>query len=84
MPQIQPMTLDEKFAIGLKALELKKQGKTDEYERTMKSLPMPPYLAKVAKKLMGADFLIDGGWNLEEADAEYGSGWINTEDSVFS
>jgi hypothetical protein len=43
----------------------------------MRSKPMPPYLARVAKKLMGADFLIDGGWNLAEADAEYGSGWIS-------
>jgi hypothetical protein len=75
--QIQIMTLDEKITIGLKALELKKQGKIEEYERTMKSLPMPPYLARAAKKFMGADFLIDGGWNLTEADAEYGSGWIS-------
>jgi hypothetical protein len=74
--QTQTMTLDEKIAIGLKALELKKQGKMEEYALTMKSMPMPPYLAKVAKELHGADFLIDGGWNLTEADAEYGLGWL--------
>jgi hypothetical protein len=70
------MTLDEKIAIGLKALELEKQGRMEEFEKTMKSMPMPPYLAKFVKEKIGADFLIDGGWNLTEADAEYGSSWI--------
>jgi hypothetical protein len=69
------MTLDEKIALSLKALELKRQGKMKEYEQTMKSLPMPPYLAKFAKEYIGVDFLVKGGWNLSEAEAEYGSGW---------
>jgi hypothetical protein len=38
---------------------------------------MPPYLAKVAKKTMGADFLINGGWNLSEAEAEFGRDWLS-------
>jgi hypothetical protein len=79
MPQAQTMTLDEKIAIGLKAIEFRKAGNEDEYERLMKSMPMPPYLAEVAKELMCADFLIDGGWNLAEADAEYGPGWISVK-----
>jgi hypothetical protein len=29
---------------------------------------MPPYLAKWAKKRLGADYLIQGGWNLDEAN----------------
>jgi hypothetical protein len=70
------MTFDEKIAVSLKALELEKQGKTEEFERTMKSMPMPPYLAKFAKDYLGSDFLITGGWNLSEANAEYGPGWL--------
>jgi hypothetical protein len=70
------MTLEEKTAIGLKALELKKQGKFTEYERIMRQIPLPPYLAKFAKDHFGAEFLIKYGWNLSEADVEYGSGWI--------
>jgi hypothetical protein len=77
MQQAQTMTLDEKIAIGLKAIELRKAGNTTEYKRLMKSMPMPPYLARAAKRLMGADFLIDGGWNLAEADAEYGPDWLS-------
>jgi len=80
MPQIQIMTLEEQAAITLKALELKKQGKLEEYERTMKQIPLPPYLAKFAKDYkdyIGADFLIKYGWNLSEAEAEFGPGWFD-------
>jgi hypothetical protein len=29
------------------------------------------------KEKMGANFLIDGGWNLSEAEAEFGHNWIS-------
>jgi hypothetical protein len=38
---------------------------------------MPPYLAKFAKEHLSPDFLIKYGWNLTEAEAEYGSDWLN-------
>jgi hypothetical protein len=38
---------------------------------------MPPYLAKFTRKHLGPDFLTKYGWNLTEADAEYGSGRLN-------
>jgi hypothetical protein len=76
MPQNQIMTLEEKTAIGLQALELKKQGKLEESDRMMKQIPLQPYLAKFAKDHFGADFLIKYGWNLSEAEAEYGSDWL--------
>ena len=71
------MTLEEKTAIGLKALELKKQGKLDEYMKTMKQIPVQPYIAKIVKDYFGTDNLKKSGWNLTEADAEYGPGWLN-------
>jgi hypothetical protein len=75
---MQPqMTLKEKLAIGMKSIELEKQGNLEESNRVMKQIPMPPYLAKFAKEKMGVDFLLKGGWNLSEAEAEYGSGWLN-------
>jgi len=76
MPQTQTMTLDEKLAITCKAAELYKAGDKEGYSRLTRSIPMPPYLAKVAKEKIGADFLIDGGWNLSEAEAEFGSDWL--------
>jgi hypothetical protein len=37
---------------------------------------MPPYLAKIMKEKMGADFLIKGGYNLSEAEEEFGHSWL--------
>jgi hypothetical protein len=68
--------MEEEAAIGLKALELKKQGKLEECEQMMKQLPLPPYLAKFAKDHFEPDFLTKYGWNLSEADAEYGPDWL--------
>ena len=42
----------------------------------MKSVPMPPYLAKIMKEKVSVDYLIDGGWNLSEANEEFGSDWL--------
>ena len=77
MPQAQTMTLDEKLAIGCKAAELRKAGDEEGHDRLMRSVPIPPYIAKVIKEKVGADFLIKEGWNLSEAEAEFGSGWLN-------
>ena len=77
MPQIETMSLDEKLAISNKALDLLDAGDKEGYMRLMRTAPMPPYLAKIMKEKMGADFLINGGWNLSEAEAEFGPGWLN-------
>jgi hypothetical protein len=77
MPQTQTMSLDEKLAISNKAIALKNSGDLDGYNRLMKTVPMPPYLAKVAKEKIGVDFLINGGWNLSEAEAKFGQDWLN-------
>jgi hypothetical protein len=76
MPQAKTMTLHEKLQIGVKAIELEKQGKLEEAKKLKRQIPMPPYLAKFAKEHLGPDFLIKYGWNLSEADAEYGHGWL--------
>ena len=70
------MTLDEKLAISNRAFELLDAGDREGYSRLTRSIPMPPYLAKVFKEKVGADFLINGGWNLSEAEAEFGPGWL--------
>ncbi|MDR2922354.1 MAG: hypothetical protein LBU85_03300 [Treponema sp.] len=73
----QTMTLDEKLATLNRAIELKKSGDLEGYDRLSKTVPMPPYLAKMAKEKMGMDFLINGGWNLSEAEAEFGHSFLN-------
>ena len=77
MPQAQTMTFDEKFATLGKAFTLLDNGDKEGYSRLMRTIPMPPHLAKIAKEKIGAEFLINGGWNLVEAEVEFGQGWIN-------
>ena len=75
MPQTQTMTLDEKLAISIKSAELRKAGDEEGAIRLMKTAPLPPYIAKVIKEKAGAKYL--AGWNLSEAEAAFGSGWLN-------
>lgn len=45
----QIMTLQEKTAIGLKALEMEKQGNIEEYHRLWRSIPVEPWPAQFTK-----------------------------------
>ena len=77
MPQAQTMTLDEKLAIVIKAGELWEAGDEEGGNRLIMTAPMPSYLAELMKEKMGADFLLKGGWNLSEAEAAFGPGWLS-------
>jgi hypothetical protein len=77
MSQTQLMTLHEKLQIGMKSIELKKQGRIEEADKVKKQIPLPPYLAKFYKDHIGLDALLQSGWNLSEAVAEYGSDWLS-------
>jgi hypothetical protein len=72
----QTMTLDEKLAISMKACALYQAGDTEGFSRVIRTAPMPPYLAKVLKDKMGVDFLLKAGYNLSEAEAEFGQNWL--------
>jgi hypothetical protein len=74
---LQTMTLDEKLAISCKAAKLSDAGDREGAIRLMKTAPLPPYLAKIYKEKVGVQQLIDSGWNLSEAEAAFGSDWLN-------
>jgi hypothetical protein len=76
MPQVHTMTQEEEAVFIVKAIELKKQGKLEEYKRMMKQIPLPPYLAKIGKDYFGADCLVKTDWDLSVAEAEYGPDWL--------
>jgi hypothetical protein len=76
MSQKQKMTTEERLDVIMKADEYLKAGNKAEADRLVLGLPMPPYMAKFAKKLFGAEVLIKGGYNLSEAEAEFGSDWL--------
>ena len=76
MRKTETMTIGEKLAITNRAFELLEAGDKEGFDRAMRSVPMPSYLAKTAKETIGVDFLVNGGWNLSEANAEFGDGWL--------
>jgi len=75
----ETMSLDEKLDISIKALELFEAGDEEGYDRLMNTVPMPPHLAMAAKKTMGVEFLLNSGWNLSEAEAEFGADWLSSK-----
>jgi len=77
MPQIEIMPLQDQLAIGMKVLELEKEGKFEEADKLEHTIPIPAYLAKWAKKRFGTETLLKTGWNLSEAEAEYGPDWLS-------
>jgi hypothetical protein len=77
MPQSQTMTLDEKLAISNKACALLKAGDREGYDRLTKTIPLPPYLAKVMKEKVGMEFFTRYNWNLSEVEAEFGPDFIS-------
>jgi len=77
MPQIETMTLDEKLDIACRAAALRQAGDEEGYSRLIRTTPMPPYLAKIYKEKVGVEELINSGWNLSEAEAEFGKNWLS-------
>jgi hypothetical protein len=65
------MTLDEKLAISNKACALLEAGDREGYDRLTKTIPLPPYLAKVMKEKVGMEFFTRYNWNLSEVEAEF-------------
>ncbi|MCL2600817.1 MAG: hypothetical protein FWD88_06520 [Treponema sp.] len=79
MPVSRLMTMEEQAEIALKAFALKDQGKPEECDQMLRQLPVPAYMAKFVKDHMeyfGEDFFEKYGFNLAEAEAEYGPDWL--------
>jgi hypothetical protein len=74
--QAKPMTEKEKVSTMAKACKLWNAGNDAEAHAIITAIPMPPYLAKIAKEKVGADFLIKAGYNLSEAEAAFGQDWL--------
>jgi hypothetical protein len=48
----------------------------DKAHALIASVPLKPELAKIGKEVYGADFLIEHGYNLLEANKAYGEDWL--------
>lgn len=70
------MTLAEK-AVLLDAISAAEHaGNRDEADRLLLKLPLAPGLAKIAKEMYGSEHLLEGGYDLSEAYAEFGHDWL--------
>jgi hypothetical protein len=72
------MTLSEKLSVGVKVVELEKQGKLEEAKLLHATIPMVPYMAKFFKDHLGLEELLKTDWNLSEAVEEYGPDFLIT------
>jgi hypothetical protein len=77
MAEHRVMTLHEKLEIGVRQGELRQAGKEEEALALGKTRPLSPFLAKIAKEKVGAEYLRNSGWNLLEAEAEFGPNWLD-------
>jgi hypothetical protein len=77
MPNGQMMTDEEKVDRAYQSALLSQAGDEEGASRLLRSIPMPPYLAKVYKEKVGVKELIESGWNLSEAEAKFGPNWLN-------
>jgi hypothetical protein len=76
MAEKRTMTTEERLDVLSKADEYLAAGNKAESQRLVLGLPMPPYLAKAVKEFSGVDFLLKGGYNLADAEAEFGPDWL--------
>jgi hypothetical protein len=70
------MTLKEKLAIGMRSFDLEEAGQLEEADRVWKQIPLSPTMAKWCKDMIGPEFLIQQGFNLSEAEHEFGQDWL--------
>ena len=76
---MQKMSFEERLAIDKESLAMFKAGREEEAMAFHRAkAPMYPWLAKIIKEKVGADFLRKHGYNLSEADEEFGPGWLDT------
>ena len=78
MPQRKfVMPLHSQLDMLLKLHELETKGKTEEAATLKKQIPLPSYMAKWVKDHFGMEAVQKLGWNMAEAEANYGSDWLS-------
>ena len=68
---------DVRLDILTEVVRLKREGKQAEASKLMKTYPMEPEMAQIAKDVYGSDFLIEAGYNLSEVEAKFGKDWLH-------
>lgn len=71
------MTFEEKEVVLDAIYEANLAGDEAEAGRLMRKLPLAPGLAEIAKDMYGKEYLVENGYDLSEANAEFGDGWLD-------
>lgn len=69
------LTHEQRMDIVSRSLEASARGDDAESLRIAQEKPLTPWVAKGIKEVFGAKYL--AGWDLSEAEAEYGKDWLN-------
>jgi hypothetical protein len=71
------MSFHDKLVNINKAYALEKAGKFEEAHALQLSIPLPPWLAKVFVEVTSAEHVRNSGYDLSEAEAEFGPDWLD-------
>lgn len=72
---IREFSNEEKLEILKKGSEAFERGDMNAYKKYAQMIPLAPHIAWAVKATMGKDFL--KGWDLSEAEAQYGKNWLD-------
>lgn len=75
-PNLKYFSKEEEEAVTQQAMALIDQGRNDEADALLDSLPMPAEYLQTLKECMGVNALIAEGVNLSKAVEKYGQNWL--------
>lgn len=68
------LTLEEEAKIIRASLDASDE---EEELRLLRMLPLAPHLAMAGKEVFGAEYMKTAGYDLSEANEEFGDGWLD-------
>lgn len=71
------MSPEEKTKMFNLARKLEAEGKNEEAEKIEMQIPLAPHLAMALKEVFGSEHVKNSGFNLSEAEEEYGKDWLD-------
>ncbi len=73
-------TKEEYFALDAEMWEAGERGDRETYDRIAGILPANPDVAKAFKEVYGKEYLLSLGFDLTEANLQFGEGWLDAPD----
>lgn len=71
---MSPKEIDRLMDLSRK---LRKEGKEEEATKVAMQIPLAPHLAMAMKEVCGSEYVKNAGFNLIDAEVEYGTNWLD-------